>query len=68
MMHGYNISSSVSNKASRKLWQSTPPFSLVGIVPKAGRLKGHDELVDAEMWHCDFSKLPLSKDEWYKNH
>ena len=37
----------VSNEASVKLWRSIGGFVETGRVPKAGRLKGHAELVDA---------------------
>lgn len=46
----------VSNAASRNLWQSLG-FEEVGRVPKAGDLRGSEELVDAVQVYCDFSKL-----------
>eukprot|EP00842_Homolaphlyctis_polyrhiza_P002133 jgi/Hompol1/2920/HPOL_006230-RA len=44
-----------SNAASVNLWRSTG-FREIGRLPAAGRLKGSDELVDAIMFHYDFSR------------
>jgi len=54
----------VSNVASVKLWRELN-FTQTGLVPKAGKLKGHDELVDAFQFYYDFSKVPPTP---YKNH
>ena len=42
------------NVASVRLWTSLG-FKIVGRVPQAGRLKGKDGLVDALVFHYDFS-------------
>jgi hypothetical protein len=46
----------VTNEASVKLWRELN-FEQTGRVPKAGRLKGHSDLVDAFQFHYDFSKV-----------
>ncbi|KAI9203161.1 acyl-CoA N-acyltransferase [Polychytrium aggregatum] len=45
-----------NNVASVELWRSLG-FKEIGRVPKAGRLKGSDELVDAIMFYYDFESL-----------
>jgi ribosomal protein S18 acetylase RimI-like enzyme len=48
----------VSNVASVGLWEKAEGFAVCGRVPRAGRLNGHDELVDALQIHSDFEQLP----------
>ncbi|KAI8912770.1 acyl-CoA N-acyltransferase [Gorgonomyces haynaldii] len=43
----------VTNGPSVRLWDSLG-FKRIGVLPKAGRLKSHAELVDAIMFHYDF--------------
>ncbi|KAI9335098.1 hypothetical protein BDR26DRAFT_866185 [Obelidium mucronatum] len=50
-----------SNVASVELWRSLG-FSEIGRVPKAGRLKGSDKLVDAIVFHYDFEKERAKKE------
>jgi L-amino acid N-acyltransferase YncA len=45
----------VTNVPSVQLWRSMG-FHEIGRLPKAGRLKGHSELVDALMFYYDFQK------------
>ena len=56
----------VSNVASVKLWEKAEGFQVSGRVPKAGRLKGHDNLVDALQIYCDFEDL-MDTSEFLKN-
>ncbi|CAG8448347.1 14731_t:CDS:2 [Dentiscutata heterogama] len=44
-----------NNIASIKLWKSLG-FKEVGKIPKAGRLKGSDKLIDALMFYYDFEE------------
>ncbi|KAJ3063475.1 hypothetical protein HDU98_000728 [Podochytrium sp. JEL0797] len=44
-----------SNVASVELWRGLG-FKEIGRIPKAGRLEGSLELVDAIVFHCDFEK------------
>ncbi|KAJ3330819.1 hypothetical protein HDU76_004787 [Blyttiomyces sp. JEL0837] len=44
-----------SNVGSVQLWRSCG-FQEIGRVPKAGRLKGQEKLVDAIMFYYDFTK------------
>jgi RimJ/RimL family protein N-acetyltransferase len=43
----------VNNVPSVKLWKSLG-FKIIGVLPKAGRLRDCEELVDAYMFHMDF--------------
>jgi GNAT superfamily N-acetyltransferase len=44
-----------TNKPSLHLWKRLG-FTQIGIIPRAGRLRGHPEPVDAHMWHYDLEK------------
>ena len=47
----------VCNEASVALWRSLDGFVETGRVPRAGRLRGQAELVDALQFHCDLEAV-----------
>jgi L-glutamate-5-semialdehyde N-acetyltransferase len=49
-----------SNQASIRLWEKLG-FERVGIVRGAGRLKGHEDLVDAYIYGYQFPEKTLEK-------
>jgi L-amino acid N-acyltransferase YncA len=52
----------VTNTASIKLWDSIG-FLRTGLVPGAGTLKGHEQLVDAAQYYCDLTNIKHSTNE-----
>lgn len=54
----------VTNTASVRLWKKLG-FQEIGILPKAGRLKNHEDLVDAIMFYYPFEQSAMQNEQRY---